>query len=326
MNTIHDDFPHPIPAYAYLRYKENYFFVIMCPEHDVFGGLHFNNEPGFDRTKIHLDLLVKGKRVTYYNVVPISSKFGTEPFLSDGVATMTVHESHKLFSIVMKTDDLDLDLKFAARFPTYDFAASRFAAPDMVTGPDFFGLGLNTPRDVLEQPMTVSGSVRSGTDTALSFEGPAWRDHSWGFRADSIAGWHTWSVFNFPDRSYAITSQRNRSRPDLMAREGFVTDDAGARAMRMLTATPVDFTGEEGLPARMVYELTDAMGESYSLEADVAGRLGQLGLKPEVATGNQTPYVVTDNYCTIKDLKNGDIGVGLVQLGLHPEWDGDRFV
>jgi hypothetical protein len=300
MNTIHDDFPHPIPAYAHLRYKENWFFVIMCPEHDIFGGLHFNNEPGFDRTKIHLDLLVKGKRVTYYNVVPISPKFGTEPFVSDGVATMAVHESHKSFSIVMKTDDLDLDLKFVAR--------------------------LNTPRENLEQPMTVTGSVRTGTDAALRFEGPAWRDHSWGFRADNIVGWHTWSVINFSDRSYGIITQRNRSRSDLMAREGFVVDGAGARAMRMLTATPVDFSAEGGLPARIVYELTDAMGESYSLEADVAGRLGQLGLKPEVATGNQVPYTVTDNYCTVKDLNSGDTGFGLVQLGYHPEWDGDRFV
>jgi hypothetical protein len=326
VNTIHDDFPHPIPPTAFLRYKENYFFVVTCPEHDVFGGLHFNNEPGFDRTKIHFDMLVKGKRVTYHNVVPISPQFGTEPFVSDGVATMTVHESHKSFSIVMKTDDLDLDLKFVARLPTFDTSACKYAAPDMVAFADVLGLGLSTPREAIEQPMTVSGSVRTGTDAALNFEGPAFRDHSWGFRADNLVGWHTWAIINFADRSFGMSSQRNRSRSGLMAREGYVIDGAGARAMRMMTATAIDFSAEGVLPARMVYELTDAMGESYSLEADVSGRLGQLGLKPEVATGNQVPYTVTDNYCTVKDLKSGDTGFGLIQLGHHPEWRGDLYV
>ena len=37
MTTMHDDLPHPIPPFAYLRYKENYFFILIAPDQDVFG-------------------------------------------------------------------------------------------------------------------------------------------------------------------------------------------------------------------------------------------------------------------------------------------------
>ena len=30
--SLHDDLPHPVPAFAQLRYKENWFFILLAPE------------------------------------------------------------------------------------------------------------------------------------------------------------------------------------------------------------------------------------------------------------------------------------------------------
>ena len=45
MITTHDDLPHPVPPIAYLRYKENWFFIIIDVANQVFGMAHFNHEP-----------------------------------------------------------------------------------------------------------------------------------------------------------------------------------------------------------------------------------------------------------------------------------------
>ena len=45
MPAAHDDLPHPVPPIAYLRWKENWFFIAMDPVSEVHGVVHFNFEP-----------------------------------------------------------------------------------------------------------------------------------------------------------------------------------------------------------------------------------------------------------------------------------------
>lgn len=296
----------------------------MCPESGVFGNLHFNTEPLFGRTKFHFDFLIDGKNFTYHHVAPISPNYGLEPFVSDGVATMTVHESHKLFSIVMKTDELELDLKFEARFPTFDFNVCKFAAPELTSFRDVMTFGTNLPYDHTEQSMLVSGTLRGGEEKPIILDGLGYRDHSWGMRGDSTVAWHTWSVINFPDRTFAIMNQRSLIRSGLEAKEGYVVDSRGARAVRQLEAKPMEFSAGDIIPGRMRYEFTDMLGEQYTLEADVAGCMGRVGLVPEVTTSAQ-PYTVFDNFCTVKDLKTGAEGLGLIEFGYKPGW-APRYV
>lgn len=318
MTTTHDDLPHPVPAYAHLRYKENYFFIIMGQEENVFGSLHFNNEPGFDRTKISFDFLIKGKRVTYNNIVPISPRFGEDPFVTDGVAKMTIHQSHKHFTIEMKTEELELDLTFRGRMPTFDSHACKYAAPDQPSFRDVATFGLNLPLEHHVQSMLVSGTVRSGEiETTLDCLG--YRDHSWGLRVDTPTAWHTWSVINFPERSFLMFSQVMQVRTGLISLEGGVMDAAGTQALRRLEIIPFDFSANEVLPARMLFEATDVEGQTYSLEADIAGRMAQLGVQVEVGA-EQMPYTLTDNYCTIRDRNSGETGIGLVELGFKRGW------
>lgn len=319
MNTMHDDLPHPVPDYAHLRYKENYFFIIMGQEEGVYGTMHFNNEPVFNRTKLHFDFLIKGERATYNNIVPISSNFGQEPFVSDGVATMTVLQSHKLFSVVMKSDELDLDLTFTARMPTFDFHACKYAAPEQASFREVATFGLNLPYEHIEQSMVVRGNLRSG-DSTISLDCLGYRDHSWGLRADNPTAWHTWSVINFPDRTFAIMSQAMQARAGHVAREGYVADADGVRAMRRVEIEPIGIRKGTVLPSAVLYKATDTFGQTFSLEADVAGCLGQVGLQVEEPANDQVPYTVTENFCTVTDRVRGDTGIGLVELGFNKDW------
>ena len=46
---LHEDYPHSIPARAWLRWKENYFWVCMDPERDLCCLAHSTMEPTFER-------------------------------------------------------------------------------------------------------------------------------------------------------------------------------------------------------------------------------------------------------------------------------------
>jgi hypothetical protein len=44
---LHEDYPHTVPTRAYLRWKENYFWVFMDPERDICCLAHVSSEPTF---------------------------------------------------------------------------------------------------------------------------------------------------------------------------------------------------------------------------------------------------------------------------------------
>src|ERR1700761_34435 len=114
MTTLHDDRPHPIPATAYLRYKENYFFIIMDPERKVFGVAHFNNEPVFNRSRFTLNLNIGGKQFAYANETPIPEKFALAESLSDGKLSLRFAEPHKRFELKLAGGDFSADVVFEA--------------------------------------------------------------------------------------------------------------------------------------------------------------------------------------------------------------------
>jgi hypothetical protein len=75
MTTTHDDRPHPVPPFAFLRYKENYFFIVMDQRNDIYGIAHLNNEPLFNRSRFTFNLNVKGQAFRYANEVPLPANF-----------------------------------------------------------------------------------------------------------------------------------------------------------------------------------------------------------------------------------------------------------
>jgi hypothetical protein len=94
MSTIHDDTPHPIPPTAYLRYKKNWFFILMDVDNGVFGMAHFNHEPGHDRARFSCNLMVGGELFKYANQTTFPPNFAFSSRIGDDKLQVTFVEPY----------------------------------------------------------------------------------------------------------------------------------------------------------------------------------------------------------------------------------------
>lgn len=313
MTTIHDDLPHPVPAFAHLRYKENYFFIILDAKNDVFGVIHFNHEPGFDRARYVANLNVKGQPVRYANQTSFPDDYALSREIGDGRMTLNFREPHARFDLSLKTDEIDLDVVFTGRFPTFDYAACRTAGNPAPSFQEIMTLGTNLPYNHQQQSLATKGSVKLAGGDRVAIDGLGYRDHSWVMRTDHIGETHSWCGLNFPSRAFGAKIISTTYRPGLFAREGYVVDADGPRALKSLAATPI---GElpDGLPEKLVHELVDVFGQTYTIETDIAGRYGHVPLVSEAPSGKATFHIV-ENFCRSKQLESGEEGISLIEIG-----------
>lgn len=324
MTTIHDDRPHPIPPYAYLRYKENYFFIVMDPEREVFGISHFNNEPLFDRARFTLNLNIRGQHFAYANETPMPKEFEMASELSDGKLTIRFVEPHQRFDMSFEDDNLSLDVVFEARLPTFDFAPCRTAAPDMPSFQEIMTLGQNMPFNHQQQSLTSRGRIvlkSDRGDESIELNGWGYRDHSWSMRTDNIVRRHFWTGLNFPERAFGMKTLETLHRPGVWAKEGYVSDKDGERALRAIT---VEQFGEKGgWPETVRFNFRDVIDKIFTIEIDVAGRYSDVPLDAEKSDAGRPTYQIIESCCPLTLLETGEKGVGLVEIGKHPTIAGE---
>ncbi|WP_162806310.1 hypothetical protein [Sphingosinicella terrae] len=312
--TNHDDLPHPVPPLAFLRWKENYFFIILSPDSGIFGLVHLNFEPGFARARFTCNLSIEGQVVQYSNTTDFPADFEMSRSLGDGRISLTFVQPHGRFDLAVRTDEVALDAVFEARFPTYDYAASKTAAPETPSFQEVMTLGTNLPYNHQQQSLSVRGSVRRLADAkAFDIAGYGYRDHSWCMRTDNIVSEHSWCAFNLPSLALGAKTITTLHRPGLWAREGYVADRDGVRALRRIV-TRREGEGPDGLPARLVHEVEDVFGRRLTIEADLAARHAHVPLVAE-APGGGASYRIVENFCPIRVRETGEEGVALVEMG-----------
>jgi hypothetical protein len=315
MTSLHDDRPHPIPPFAYLRYKENYFFIIMDPEGGVFGVAHFNNEPLFNRSRFTLNLNIHGKNFAYANETPIPEKFAMADTLSDGTLSLKFVEPHRRFDMSYHGEDLSAEVVFEARRPTFDYAACRTAAPDLPSFQEIMTFGLNLPFNHQQQSLTVRGRIVV-KGTTIDLNGSGYRDHSWVFRTDNVVRRHFWTGLNFPNRAFGMKTLETLHRPGLWAKEGYVSDAVGGRALKAIKVTSL---GEKaGWPESLRFEFRDMLDQPFTIEVDVAGRYSEVALHSEKTLAGQAGYQIMESCCPLTLVESGEQGVGLIEIGKHP--------
>ncbi len=317
--TPHDDLPHPVPPYAYVRWKENYFFIILDAEREVFGVCHINNEPMFDRSRFALNLSIRGRNRNYAGETRMPEDFAFSRELSDGKLTLQFLDALNSFRLLFKDAGLQMDLIFEKRFPTFDFATCQYAAPDIPSFKELMSYGMNLPFNHHQQAMTVTGTLLAddeGTTESYDIKSYAYRDHSWSMRTDNAVARHVWSGLHFPDRAFGVMTISTLARQNIEAREGYTADSR--RGAIALTAVDVRRVGEkDGWPAKLEYQLADVYGQRFSIEADIANRHADVPLFAEAASGRPA-YRILETMSPLKLKETGEVGIGIVEVGRHP--------
>lgn len=313
MTTIHDDRPHPIPAFAYLRYKENYFFIAMDPERQVFCVSHFNNEPIFNRSRFSIHLNLAGKRISYANQTPIPDDFEGAEQLSDGKLTLKFVKPHQRFDVSYHGDDADIDLVFEAHCPTFDYGACRTAAPENPNFQEVMTLGMNLPFNHQQQGLTSRGTITLKGEAPVQVNGYGYRDHSWVMRTDNVVKRHFWTGLVFPKRVFGMKTLETINRPGIWAKEGYVSDADGERALRFIEVT--EHGQQDGWPKTLQFAFRDVLGKPFTIEIDFAGRHADVPLHAEVPVPGKPYYEIMETSCPLTILETGEKGVGLIETG-----------
>lgn len=319
MTTMHDDLPHPVPAFAQLRYKENYFFILIAPQSDAFAVIHLNHEPGHDRARYVANLEIAGRSFRYANQTAFPATFEFARQIGDGKLSLHFAEPHKRFDLSLITDELDLSLTFTARQSTFDYSACRTSGNPAASFQEVMTLGLNLPYNHQQQSLDVAGQASFDGKIHL-ITGSGYRDHSWVMRHDSGVLTHNWCGLNFPTRSFGIKTISTSRAPGLVAKEGYVADAEGVRALRRIE---VRSEGEmaDGLCERLIHEVEDVFGNCYTIESNVAGRFAHVPLQSE-APGDQTTFHIVENFCPLRLLETGESGEGLIEVGRSSKLGG----
>lgn len=322
--TTHDDVPHPIPPSAYLRYKENWFFILMDVQRRVFGMAHFNYEPGYNRARVSCNLLVRDELYQYANEIPFPDKFAYSPEIGDARLRVRFIEAHTRIEISLDSDSLKLELALHRYAPTFDYEAYDAANPDKPTVREIVNFATNQAYHHQQQAMTVRGTLQLKTGgEAIGIDGMAYRDHSRAIRVDNMTLKHVWAFLYFPNRLFGAMSVSGVLRPQTAANGGYVYDKAG---LRSLSDIDIAWEGKDAgfLPAAVRFRMSDVYGTPYTVVADIKNRYGHVPLAVEKPGAGMPAYRIFENFCPLTLAETGEQGYALVEIGDNPAYTGSE--
>lgn len=315
MATTHDDLPHPVPPMAYLRYKENWFFIFIDAVNSVFGVAHFNYEPGFDRGRTSCNLLVQGRLIKYANQFAFPHNFAHSPIIGDETLKVTFIEPYEHIDLALTLPDVALQLAFRKAAPPFEFEAYEAANPEKPRAQEILNFATNQEFHHQQQAMTITGSltVHEGGRT-IALKGLGYRDHSRGMRADNLLLAHLWTFLYFPSAVFAVMTVTGRYRPGTTALAGYVHDGEGMRSLGRIEIVRHG-EGLDKLPDKVEFKVADVYGKPHTIVADIANRLGQVPLVTEASGAGGFGYSVFENFCTVHHRETGENGHALVEIG-----------
>ena len=312
---LHEDYPHTVPTRAWLRWKENYFWVFMDPERDICCLAHCTAEPTFERAFASFTILHKGKKVSSAKEVPMPSPFEHARDLSYGDLRLQFLEPQKSFKVTFEDDAVSAELDFSARMHLFDFQACSDVNPDQYSVSENTAFARNEFR---HQGQCLTGKGRivfKGGDfagTAVDVDGTGYRDHSWGMRNDQLTLEHNWSFFNFPSMGFHLFTVRNTVRPENRTWEGYVAIPEGNQVIKTLAIENVG-EGPEGMPDKVIFRATALDGQHFTLVADVGNAFARLPLHSQ-KPGSKV-YHNVENMCRVRCEETGEEGLANIEIG-----------
>jgi hypothetical protein len=307
---LHEDYPHSIPTRAWLRWKENYFWVFMDPERDICCLAHCTAEPTFDRAFASFVILHKGQKLIAAKEVPMPSPFEHQKELQYGGLTIRFLKPQAEFQIAYEDENIAAVLNLKARMHLFDFQACADVNPDAYSISEHTAFERGSFRHQ-GQCLTGTGNITFKTGdfsgTSVDVDGSGYRDHSWGMRNDQLVKDHNWSFFNF------LMRVRNQVRPELYTSEGYIATSKGNQVIKKLEFENVG-EGPEGMPQSVIFHATALDGNHYTLVADVGNAFARLPLHSQ-KPGTTHAYLNVENMCRVHCKETGEDGFANVEIG-----------
>jgi hypothetical protein len=318
--TTHDDMPHPVPPFAYLRYKENWFFIIIDTENSIYGMAHFNFEPGQDRARVSCNLMVRGEMYKYGNQISFPKKFARAAQIGDEKLSIKFVEPHTRIDMQLDSDDVSLDMSFLKHAPTFDYAAYDAANPERPSAQELINFATHQMYHHQQQAMTISGSLKLKSGKAkgetIQLKGLGYRDHSRGMRCDNMTQRHVWAFLYFPKTVIGAMSLSNVMRPTITSNSGYIYDAAGMRSLAEMDITNHGETSG-GMPATVEFKVNDVYGKAFTVVADIANRMGYVPLTVEAVNHGGYNYNIVENFAPVTLKETGEKGYALVEIGFQ---------
>ncbi len=312
---LHEDYPHTVPARAWLRWKENYFWVFMDPDRDICCLAHASCEPTFDRAFASFTLLHQGKKLSSAKEVPLPQPFEQARELNFQELDMRFIKPQSQFQITFENAEMAVRLDLHRRMHLFDFAACADVNPDL------YSISENTALARSEfhhtgQSITGTGAVRfkSGdwAGKTIELDGTGYRDHSWGMRNDQLALDHNWTFINFPGHAFHFMKVRNTIRPENWVTEGYVATPEGNQAIKTLTVEHIG-DGPENMPETVRFSVVSVDGTAYTINCDLANSFARLPLITQ-KPGSKV-YTMVENMCRCQCAETGEEGFANVEIG-----------
>jgi len=319
MITPQDDFPHAVPPQAFMTWKENWVFPAIDTERRVASLFHFSLRPGDGEGIFTAKLAVDGWEHRYVGRSPVPQDLTAFVPVANEKLTLQVAEPGRRFHIAYRSDDVDADVWYTARFPAWDFDDGPLAPGDSILGErgrHVFHFRHYEQALSHEGRLTIKSGPRAGETIEIS--GYANRDHSWGWRQDLTFRHHHWLCASFPDRFVQGTVMNETCYPDGEKAGGWISTEAGNDAVREVDASGAYWlTPGEPLPVLdrdVRYRVTTVGGETATVVAHVASDYGRLYLNARSPDRTQV-YQDVQVFCDMTFEETGQRGAGVLELG-----------
>jgi hypothetical protein len=291
-----DDYPHTIPARAYLTWRENWFFIFLDPRNQFYCIAHMSVQPTLGVGRATCSIFIDGKHEICAEEAASPKDWEHLKVVKLGRLTYEFAEPQSRFRIAFEGDDFSLELELTPQMHLFDYLACQSANPNRMWAAELVSCGgtdFRHQNQLLRQRYhSVQDGVACRDPTAGC--GPAYRDHSWGLRNDLETSSHTRAFMIFNERVFHVQKINNQRRPESWVREGYSGTAVGNLALKE-SEVCYEGHGPDGMPAMVRFEMADTEGGTFTVQADVANRLASIPFyfqKPG-ALG----YLMIENFC-----------------------------
>ncbi|MCC6382219.1 MAG: hypothetical protein IT304_06895 [Dehalococcoidia bacterium] len=320
MTTAQDEFRHaPPPEHDHLLYGDTLWVSVVDREANIFGINHFHlTNKGFARFEALY--VIDGVMQLYGNKVPLGPAPDNGPW-SDGVLTYAVTKPLEEIRITMDGPRYGFDLKFAGRFPVFDYEDCVRGNP--LSHSNYYG-------GHFEQGMHCTGDfeIRGGPAKGSVRKIDSWshRDHSWSDRFAVEPPWeipdasnpgHFWPSVQIERahiNAFGIIDQAGVD-PATTPVGGFISDKNGSRAITAARAQVLR-ADDHRTAVAFRYELTMPDGEVLHIRT--GRKYGQVKLWDRAENDLENRLDCYEPFFDFEIEETGERGYGVAEYSIRP--------